>query len=322
MSINVTCSFPFLSLFLGSLVKSPVPIKPLSLLPLCSHTLDACWLVIVRTQRSRCASWPSSLRCCSTLSSSASSSSTWTAWWTTPWRCTKTGRWWTCGVSRKRRLSERSKQFPIRVILLFKCVRAAVWMWIPAVWFCLSAFILNHFRFIQHPKNFGLIASFLERKVFTLGAPPPILSSSLKHLVSNGISLLLQTVAECVLFYYLTKKNENYKNIVRRNYRRRGRSQVFLQLLNTSVNVAVYPASGKDAPMPAVCMLNTEKLETTEHFGREGVDIESTEVILVHPGLEVNYLRSLAKKNCLFAATKGYSPRVGSSCWLTVLPVK
>ncbi|KAG5280933.1 hypothetical protein AALO_G00065610 [Alosa alosa] len=53
-------------------------------------------------------------------------------------------------------------------------------------------------RFIQHPKNFGLIASFLERK----------------------------TVAECVLFYYLTKKNENYKNIVRRNYRRRGRSQV------------------------------------------------------------------------------------------------
>lgn len=38
---------------------------------------------------------------------------------------------------------------------------------------------------------------------------------------------MFQTVAECVLFYYLTKKNENYKNIVRRNYRRRGRSQVF-----------------------------------------------------------------------------------------------
>lgn len=66
--------------------------------------------------------------------------------------------------------------------------------------------------------------------------------------------------------------------------------------------------------MPAVCMLNTEKLETTEHFGREGVDIENTEVILVHPGLEVNYLRSLGKMNCLFAATKGYPPRVGSGC--------
>uniref|UniRef100_A0A8C9FPX0 Nuclear receptor corepressor 2 n=1 Tax=Pavo cristatus TaxID=9049 RepID=A0A8C9FPX0_PAVCR len=53
-------------------------------------------------------------------------------------------------------------------------------------------------KFMQHPKNFGLIASFLDRK----------------------------TVADCVLYYYLTKKNENYKNLVRRNYRRRGKSQV------------------------------------------------------------------------------------------------
>ncbi|NWX97085.1 NCOR2 protein, partial [Nothoprocta ornata] len=53
-------------------------------------------------------------------------------------------------------------------------------------------------KFMQHPKNFGLIASFLDRK----------------------------TVADCVLYYYLTKKNENYKNLVRRNYRRRGKGQV------------------------------------------------------------------------------------------------
>ncbi|XP_072230683.1 nuclear receptor corepressor 1 isoform X5 [Leuresthes tenuis] len=53
-------------------------------------------------------------------------------------------------------------------------------------------------KFIQHPKNFGLIASYLERK----------------------------SVSDCVLFYYLTKKNQNYKTLVRRNYgRRRGRNQ-------------------------------------------------------------------------------------------------
>ncbi|XP_063310387.1 nuclear receptor corepressor 2 isoform X2 [Pelobates fuscus] len=52
-------------------------------------------------------------------------------------------------------------------------------------------------KFIQQPKNFVFVASFLERK----------------------------TVADCVLFYYLTKKNENYKSLVRRNYRRRGKNQ-------------------------------------------------------------------------------------------------
>ncbi|XP_046875946.1 nuclear receptor corepressor 1-like isoform X2 [Hypomesus transpacificus] len=54
-------------------------------------------------------------------------------------------------------------------------------------------------KFVQHPKNFGLIASYLERKC----------------------------VSDCVLFYYLTKKNQNYKTLVRRNFgRRRGRNQI------------------------------------------------------------------------------------------------
>ena len=49
--------------------------------------------------------------------------------------------------------------------------------------------------------------------LFTLRAPQSLLS-------------VPQTVAECVLYYYLTKKNENYKSLVRRSYRRRGKSQV------------------------------------------------------------------------------------------------
>lgn len=92
---------------------------------------------------------------------------------------------------------------------------------------CLCSF--SH-RFIQHPKNFGLIASFLERKVlikifwyFCI-----IQSYFQKYVARCHFFFTFQTVAECVLFYYLTKKNENYKNIVRRSYRRRGRSQVFL----------------------------------------------------------------------------------------------
>ncbi|KAI1893538.1 hypothetical protein AGOR_G00124760 [Albula goreensis] len=53
-------------------------------------------------------------------------------------------------------------------------------------------------KFVQHPKNFGFIASYLERKC----------------------------VSDCVLYYYLTKKNENYKTLVRRNLgKRKGRNQ-------------------------------------------------------------------------------------------------
>ncbi|TFK14040.1 DNA fragmentation factor subunit alpha [Platysternon megacephalum] len=61
-------------------------------------------------------------------------------------------------------------------------------------------------KFMQHPKNFGVIASFLDRK----------------------------TVADCVLYYYLTKKSENYKNLVRRNYRRRGKNQQQQQMPRSS----------------------------------------------------------------------------------------
>lgn len=201
-----------------------------------SRKLHGCWPVIVRTQRSRCVNWPSSLRCCSTPSSSASSSSTWTAWWTTPWRCTKTGRSWTCGASRRRRPSERSKQFPsLSKEQRHRCRNypRPDWSFVLLVFvFLLSFWIISGSS--NTPRTLAWLLPFWRERfwLWMLPSPPLLLSSSLQHLVSNGISLLFQTVAECVLFYYLTKKNENYKNIVRRNYRRRGRSQVFFQLLN------------------------------------------------------------------------------------------
>ena len=53
-------------------------------------------------------------------------------------------------------------------------------------------------KFLLHPKNFGQIAQFLERK----------------------------TVSECVQYYYLSKKTENYKQLLRKSkMRRRGRNQ-------------------------------------------------------------------------------------------------
>nr|XP_039271319.1 mucin-17-like isoform X1 [Styela clava] len=44
-------------------------------------------------------------------------------------------------------------------------------------------------KYVQHPKNFHMISSFLEKK----------------------------TVADCVLFYYLSKKSVGYKQLVRKN---------------------------------------------------------------------------------------------------------
>ena len=51
-------------------------------------------------------------------------------------------------------------------------------------------------KYLLHPKNFGLIASYLERK----------------------------SVAECVHFYYLSKKTENYKQLLKKHAKKRTRA--------------------------------------------------------------------------------------------------
>merc|ERR1711981_16943 len=50
-------------------------------------------------------------------------------------------------------------------------------------------------KYLQHPKNFGLIAQYLERK----------------------------TVSDCVQFYYMSKKTENYKQLLRKTRTRQPR---------------------------------------------------------------------------------------------------
>ena len=51
-------------------------------------------------------------------------------------------------------------------------------------------------KYLQHPKNFGMIAQYLERK----------------------------SVADCVQYYYISKKTENYKQLLRRSKTRRPRA--------------------------------------------------------------------------------------------------
>ena len=65
-------------------------------------------------------------------------------------------------------------------------------------------------KFLQHPKNFGQIATCLERK----------------------------TVSESVQFYYLSKKSENYKQLLRKSRvpSRRRRQQVTNNVNNQNSN--------------------------------------------------------------------------------------
>lgn len=67
-------------------------------------------------------------------------------------------------------------------------------------------------KYLQHPKNFGMIASYLDRK----------------------------SMSDCVQYYYLSKKTENYKQLLRKS-RREGRRSTRnnTQKVNNSANTSV-----------------------------------------------------------------------------------
>lgn len=71
-------------------------------------------------------------------------------------------------------------------------------------------------NYLQHPKNFGLIASMTSRK----------------------------NVANCVQYYYLSKKSENYKQLLKRQQKRRTRSFVRPQQ-QTPANIEINTDANK-----------------------------------------------------------------------------
>lgn len=66
-------------------------------------------------------------------------------------------------------------------------------------------------KYLQHPKNFGVVASYLDQK----------------------------SVQDCVQHYYLTKKTENYKQLLRKSRQRTRSSRNNPQKVNSTANTSV-----------------------------------------------------------------------------------
>ena len=107
-------------------------------------------------------------------------------------------------------------------------------------------------KYLLHPKNFALIASFLERK----------------------------SVPECVQYYYLSKKNENYKQLLRKQVKKRTRALVKAQQQQQQQQqaIAAQVQSQQRPPAPGVARPQAveECLKTTTIASTATVTSNST----------------------------------------------
>lgn len=91
-------------------------------------------------------------------------------------------------------------------------------------------------KFLQHPKNFGAISASLDRK----------------------------SAQDCVRYYYLSKKTENFKQLLRKS-RQRTRSSRNPQKSNQSQSQCIVDALTTGVTTRYVYLLYSQTLSSTQH---------------------------------------------------------